>query len=85
MFEEFLGADRRAPAMSTMSRSHSQRARPRRIALVDMLAIAPMRRHAALGDVVHLLRADLHFDALLLRPDDGGVDGAVAVEFSDWR
>ena len=34
---------------------------------------------AALGDVVHFLGADLDFDALVLRPDHGGVDGAIAV------
>ena len=51
----------------------------RRAVIVDMLAIAPMRRHAALGDFVHLLGADLHFDALLLRTDHRRVDGAVAV------
>ena len=41
-----------------------------------MLAVAPMRGHAALGDVVHVLGADLHFDALLFRPDHRGVDAS---------
>ena len=41
--------------------------------------VGPVRRDAELGVLVHLARADLHLDALRLRPDHGGVDRAVAV------
>ena len=52
-----------------------------RIALVDLLAITPMGGDAAFRHVVHFLGADLHLDALVFRPDHGGMDGAVAVGF----
>ena len=38
-----------------------------------------MRRHAALGDIMHVLGADLDFHPLLFRPDHRGVNGAIAV------
>jgi hypothetical protein len=38
-----------------------------------------MRGDAVFGDLVHLAGADLQFDALLRRADDGGVDGPVVV------
>ena len=78
MLEEFLRAVAALQQIHHVAQPFIARASGRR-RLVDMLAIAPMRGHAALGDVVHFLRADLHFDALLLRPDHGGVDRAIAV------
>src|ERR1700677_4882365 len=48
---------------------------------LDVLAVTPMRRHAPLGDLMHLLGADLHFHALLLRTDDRRVDRAITVGF----
>ena len=38
-----------------------------------------MRGDAVFGDVVHLVRADLQFDALLAGADHGGVDRAIVV------
>ncbi len=50
------------------------------IAFVDLLAIAPMRGNAPLGNVVHCLGADLDLDPLVLRPHHGGVDRAITVD-----
>ena len=38
-----------------------------------------MRRDAVFGEFVHLARADLQLDALLARPNHGGVDRAIVV------
>ena len=45
------------------------------------LFIAPVGRNARFGDLVHFLGADLDFDALAVRSDDGGVEGLVHVGF----
>jgi len=39
--------------------------------------VAPVRGDAVLGGAVHVPRADLHFQRLALRPDDGGVQRLV--------
>ena len=70
---------RRAPADPPCRAASHRRRCPRRRRSRHMLAVAPMRGDAALGDVMHVLGADLDFDALLFRPDHRGVDGAVAV------
>ncbi len=46
-----------------------------------LLLVAPMRGDPVFGDFVHVLGADLHFDALLLWADDGSMDGLVSVRF----
>ena len=43
------------------------------------LLVGPVRRHAELGQLVHVAGADLHLDLAPLRPDDRGVQRAVAV------
>src|SRR5207248_2315177 len=43
------------------------------------MLVGPMRGDPELSDIVHLAGADLHLDALLLRPDDPGVQRAVIV------
>ena len=43
------------------------------------LLVGPVRREAIFGLGVHLLGADLHLDAHLLRMDDRGVERAIAV------
>ena len=45
----------------------------------DAILVERVRRDAVFGDLVHLLGADLQFDALLARADHGGVDRAVVV------
>ncbi len=45
----------------------------------SVVAIAPVCRHPALGDLVHLLGANLHLQALMLRSDQGGVQRTVSV------
>jgi hypothetical protein len=52
-----------------------------RVAFVDLFAITPMGRHAAFGDVVHVLCADLYFYTLIFRTHDGRVDRAIAIGF----
>ncbi len=78
MLEELLGAVAALQELDHVAQPF-ERIRLAAVAGFDVLAVAPMRGDAALGDVVHLLGADLHLDALAFRPDDGGVDGAVAV------
>ncbi len=56
-----------------------------RRAFRHMLAVAPMGGDAALGDVMHLLGADLDFDALLFRPDHRGVDASDSRWSWAWR
>ena len=44
-----------------------------------LFLVQPVRGHAVLGLAVHVLGADLNFDALALGPDDSGVQALVAV------
>ncbi len=44
-----------------------------------LLLVAPVRGHAQLGVLVHLVGADLHLQRAPARPDDGGVQRAVVV------
>ena len=79
MLEELLGAVAALQQVDHLAQPFIGAVLRRRALIVHMLAIAPMGGDAAFGDVVHFLGADLDFDALLLRPDHRGVDGAVAV------
>ena len=45
--------------------------------------VQPVRRHAAFGGAVHLLRADLEFDRGAVGADQGGVQRLVAVDLAD--
>ena len=49
------------------------------LGLARALLVAPMRGDAELGDLVHVARADLHLDALPLRPDHPGMQRAVVI------
>src|SRR3546814_7825679 len=44
-----------------------------------VLLVYPVGGYAVLGHLMHVVRADLHLDAMPLRSDDGGVQRAVAV------
>ena len=41
--------------------------------------VAPVRGDAVFGMAVHFVRADLHFERLVLGPADGGVERAIVV------
>src|SRR6185437_16542802 len=45
----------------------------------DAILVERMRRNAELGDLIHLLGADLKFDTLVAGTDHGGVDRTVVV------
>src|SRR5262249_48706417 len=45
----------------------------------DTVLVERMGGDAVFGDLVHLVGADLQFDALFARPDHGGVDRTVVV------
>ncbi|MNY23128.1 hypothetical protein D3C86_1567780 [compost metagenome] len=49
------------------------------VALAAGFLVAPVRRHAVFGEVVHLLRADLHLERAAIVADDHRVQGLVAV------
>ena len=75
VLEEFLGP-------GGMLEDIQQLAQPAVLPPVDLagaLLVAPVRRDAELGDLVHLAGADLHLDALLLGADHAGVQRAVIV------
>ena len=47
------------------------------------LLVFPVRRDAFFGDAVHFLGADLHFEVLAVRSDDGGVQRLVEIGARD--
>ena len=43
------------------------------------VAVGPVRRDTGFGDFVHLMGTNLHFDALAVAAQNGGVQAAIAV------